>query len=267
MDTPDTLSRILSHKREEVAARLQHTSLRELTRRVSSAPRPRGFAQALFTQIAAAQPAVIAEIKRASPSKGLLRPVFDPPSIAADYANHGATCLSVLTDSAFFQGSLEDLVAARAACTLPVLRKDFIVDPYQIYEARAYGADCILLIVAALSDAALLDYCQLADELNLDVLVEVHDEAELARALPLPVRLIGVNNRDLRTFHTDIAVTLRLLQQVPDDRIVVSESGIHSRADVEFLRAQGIAAFLIGEEFMRAPSPGRRLAELFPSHT
>lgn len=265
MDTTpnDTLHRILTHKRQEVVQRRTQLPLRDLVRQAGYlAPRPRGFAQALVTQVETGRAAVIAEIKKASPSKGLLRDPFDPVMIATDYATHGATCLSVLTDTTFFQGALKDLVAARAACNLPVLRKDFIVDPYQIYEARAHGADCILLIVAALSDADLLAYAQLAEELGLDVLVEVHDEAELERALALPVRLIGINNRNLRTFHTDIAITVRLLAHIPDDRLIISESGIHSRADVQFLRSHGVHAFLIGEEFMRAPSPGERLTEL-----
>ncbi len=259
----DTLQRILAHKREEVAQRRIQLPLHDLMRQVGyAAPRPRGFAQALVQRVKAGQAAVIAEIKKASPSRGLLRADFEPAQIALDYAEHGATCLSVLTDEKFFQGNLKDMVAARAACDLPVLRKDFIVDPYQIYEARAQGADCILLIVAALSDHELLRFSQLAEELGLDVLVEVHDEAELKRALILPVRLIGINNRDLRTFHTDVAVTLRLLARIPDDRLVISESGIHRRSDVEFLRSYGVHAFLIGEEFMRAPRPGVRLAEL-----
>jgi indole-3-glycerol phosphate synthase len=261
--TPDILRRILAHKVQEVTEQAERLPLRELGHRVEHASPVRPFAQALRARIASGEPAVIAEVKRASPSQGVIRADFDPPAIARSYAAGGATCLSVLTDREFFQGADEYLREARAACSLPVLRKDFIIDHYQVYEARAIAADCILLIVAALGDAQLRELAGLATHLEMDVLVEVHDEDELERALALDVPLIGVNNRDLRTFETRLETTLRLRERVPDDRVLVTESGIHTREDVARLRAHGVHAFLVGEAFMRAPDPGVRLAELF----
>ena len=243
--------------------RAERLPLKTLSERVQAAPEPRGFVAALRREIEAGRPAVIAEIKKASPSKGLLRADFHPAQIARSYAEHGATCLSVLTDVEFFQGADDFLVQARAACALPVLRKDFIVDPYQVYEARVMGADCILLIVAALGDAQLLELNALAHELHLDVLVEVHDGTELERALTLNTPLIGINNRNLRTFETRLQTTLELLPQIPDDCLVVTESGIHTPADVALMRQHGVHAFLIGEAFMRAPDPGVALGRLF----
>ena len=262
-DTPDILKKILARKAEEVVARAETVSLRELSRRVEEMPRPRGLAAALQTRVQAGQVAVIAEAKKASPSKGLLRDPFDPAEIAASYARHGAACLSVLTDRDFFQGSDSDLRQARAACDLPVLRKDFTIDPYQVYEARVLGADGVLLIVAALGDAMLAELAGLAQHLDLDVLVEVHDRAELERALLLDLPLVGINNRNLRTFETRLETTLELLEMIPAERLVVSESGIQAPEDVALLRQHGVHGFLVGEAFMRAPDPGARLAELF----
>lgn len=259
----DILKKILRHKAGEVAERCQRVSLKSVAEQASRAPALRPFAEAMEATIASGRPAVIAEIKKASPSKGLLRDHFDPPAIAADYASGGATALSVLTDQAFFQGADEHLEAARSACGLPVLRKDFVVDPYQVYEARALGADCVLLIVAALGDAQLVELAGLAEHLGLDVLVEVHDGEELERALPLNAPLLGINNRNLRTFETRLETTLDLLSAVPEGRRVVTESGIHSREDVAIMRERGVHAFLVGEAFMKAPHPGERLAELF----
>jgi indole-3-glycerol phosphate synthase len=262
-DTPDILKRILHRKAEEIVARSTQLNLRELSRRIEDMPAPRGFLNRLQDKLQAGQVAVIAEIKKASPSKGLLRDPFVPAQIARSYAAFGATCLSVLTDRDFFQGSEAHLREAHAACGLPVLRKDFIIDPYQVYEARVIGADCILLIVAALGDALLRDLAQLALHLDMDVLVEVHDEVELERALDLGLPLIGINNRDLRSFETRLDTTLRLLKDIPDDCIVVTESGIHTAEEVAMLREHGVHAFLVGEAFMRAAEPGEKLAELF----
>ena len=260
---PDILQKILHRKVEEIIERSSRLDIRAMSRRIDGLPPPRGFLTRLEDAIKAGQLAVIAEIKRASPSKGLLRDPFLPAEIARSYASHGATCLSVLTDRDFFQGSEDYLSEARAACELPVLRKDFIIDPYQVYEARAIGADCILLIVAALGDAMLKDLTDLALHLDMDVLVEVHDAEELERALALELPLIGINNRDLRTFTTRLETTLDLLKAIPADRLVVSESGIHTPADLTLLRSHGVNAFLVGEAFMRAPNPGEKLAELF----
>ncbi|MBX3700415.1 MAG: indole-3-glycerol phosphate synthase TrpC [Dokdonella sp.] len=259
----DILHRILARKAEEIAERCARLPLAELAARCADLPPTRGFADALEARIAGGHAGVIAEVKKASPSKGVIRADFDPAAIAASYARAGAACLSVLTDADFFHGSEACLQQARAACALPVLRKDFTIDPYQVHEARAIGADAILLIVAALDDAALLELTLLASELGLDVLVEVHDEAELERALDLPVRLIGVNNRNLRTFETSLETSLRLRPRVAAGRLLVAESGIHAPADVAMLRAAGIDAFLVGEAFMRAPDPGAELARLF----
>jgi indole-3-glycerol phosphate synthase len=259
----DILNRILARKTEEVAERSAHLPLAELSARIEGLPPTRGFAAAMEAKIDQGLPAVIAEIKKASPSKGVIRPEFDPAAIAKSYAKGGAACLSVLTDKDFFHGSEEFLRQARDACALPVLRKDFVIDPYQVYEARAIGADCILLIVAALGDAALLELSLLAAELDLDVLCEVHDAEELERALALPVPLVGVNNRNLRTFETSLDTSLELQELMEYDRIMVTESGIRTAEDVAMLREAGINAFLVGEAFMRAENPGRELQRLF----
>ena len=260
---PDILARILERKREEIAEGARAVPLAEMRRRAADAPEPRGFRAALEAKIGEGRAAVIAEIKRASPSRGIIRRDFDPSRIAAGYERGGAAALSVLTDRDFFQGAPDHLRAARAATALPALRKDFLVDPWQVHEARAMGADCVLLIVAALDDDRLRELAELAGELGLDTLVEVHDEAELDRALRIPAPLIGINNRDLRTFETTLATTRRLAPRVPEDRRTVTESGIASRDDVAGLRADGVHAFLVGEAFMSAPDPGERLAALF----
>ncbi|MAT64701.1 MAG: indole-3-glycerol-phosphate synthase [Gammaproteobacteria bacterium] len=260
---PDILRRILARKTEEIAERRQRLPLDAIEARLAEASPLRGFAAALDSRIAAGQAAVIAEIKRASPSRGVLRADFDPAAIAASYARGGAACLSVLTDVDFFQGADAYLEQARAACALPVLRKDFMLDPYQVVEARLIGADCILLIVAALEDARMQELAGLAQDLGMDVLVEVHDADELERALRLPCRLIGINNRDLRSFEVSLDTTLELLAEIPGDRLVVTESGIHTPADVALMREHGVHAFLVGEAFMRAQEPGEKLAELF----
>ena len=260
----DILQRILARKAEEIAERSATLPLAELAARIDDLPPTRGFAAAIEDKLDAGLPAVIAEVKKASPSKGVIRAHFDPAAIARSYEAGGAACLSVLTDRDFFQGSEEYLEQARAACALPLLRKDFILDPYQVYEARTIGADCILLIVAALDDAALLELSLLAAELDLDVLCEVHDAGELERALALPVPLIGVNNRDLRTFETSLDTSLALkVRMAGDSRVLVAESGIHTREDVARLRAADIHAFLVGEAFMRADDPGLALDRLF----
>ncbi|MFK7955252.1 MAG: indole-3-glycerol phosphate synthase TrpC [Lysobacterales bacterium] len=259
----DILAKILHHKAAEVTERAARTPLRELSAQVEDCPPTRGFADALISQAHSGGNGVIAEIKKASPSKGLIREDFDPVWLAGSYDQGGATCLSVLTDEAFFQGHDQYLKDVRLACSLPLLRKDFVVDAYQVYEARVLGADCILLIVSALGDAALLELSILALELGLDVLIEVHDEDELERALTLPEGLIGVNNRNLRTFETRIQTTIDLLPKMPPDRLLVTESGIASSEDVSQLQQAGISAFLIGETFMRAPDPGAALREIF----
>lgn len=262
-DTPDILKKIMRRKADEVAARSERLPLERLVDGIADLPPGRGFTDALAAKLEAGLPAVVAEIKKASPSKGVLREDFRPAEIAVSYERGGAACLSVLTDEEFFQGSDADLRQARAASNLPVIRKDFIIDPYQIHEARAIGADCILLIVACLDDRKLGTLGDLAASLDLDVLVEVHDANELKRALAVPGRLIGINNRDLRTFQVNLETTIRLLDAVPDDRILVTESGIHTREDVTRMRGQGIHSFLVGEAFMRAEEPGEMLAELF----
>jgi len=259
----DILQRILARKREEIDDRRARVSERDLQRRLADAPPVRGFGAALRAKVAAGSAAVIAEIKKASPSKGVMRADFRPAEIAASYAAGGAACLSVLTDVDFFQGADAYLQQARASCALPVLRKDFTVDAYQVYEARALGADCILLIVAALEDRDLRELATLAQSLGLDVLVEVHDGAELDRALATGTTLIGINNRNLRTFETRLETTLELRDRVPADRLLVTESGIHTRADVAQMRAAGVHAFLVGEAFMRADDPGAELRRLF----
>ncbi len=262
----DILEKILARKREEVDARRARVSQAELAARCAGADPVRGFAAALQRRIVAGEAAVIAEVKKASPSKGLIRADFDPAQIARSYEAGGAACLSVLTDVDFFQGADAYLQAARAACALPVLRKDFTLDAYQVYEARALGADCILLIVAALDDAQLHDLSALARSIGLNVLVEVHDAGELARALALPADaglLLGVNNRNLRSFEVSLDTTLALRESLPPGRGLVTESGIHTREDVARMRQAGVHAFLIGEAFMRAAEPGAELARLF----
>lgn len=260
---PTILRQILERKVEEVAQRHREVSLGALEARITEQSRPRGFAAALADNVSHRCPAVIAEVKKASPSKGVIREDFQPAQIAASYSAGGACCLSVLTDIDFFQGADEYLQAARAACELPVLRKDFTVDPYQVVEARAIGADAILLIVAALEDAQMVELSQTAVELGLDVLVEVHNRDELERSLELPTPLIGINNRDLHTFDTALETTLDLLAHIPDDRLVVTESGIHTEEDVARMLEHDVLAFLVGEAFMRSPEPGERLKALF----
>jgi indole-3-glycerol phosphate synthase len=259
----DILKRILEVKREEVKAAQAARPQAEVVAAARDAAPPRDFVGAMRAKIAAGRAAVIAEIKKASPSKGVIREDFDPAAIAASYERHGAACLSVLTDRQFFKGRLPDLQAARAACGLPALRKDFMVDPYQVYEARAAGADCILLIVAALDDSTMRELEDVARELGLAVLVEVHDGEELDRALKLKTPLVGINNRNLRTFETRLDTTLDLLERMPAERIVVTESGILKPEDVTRMRSRDVSAFLVGEAFMRAPDPGVELERLF----
>jgi len=262
-NTPDILKKIIHRKAEEVAERAAKSPLQHLTERVGELAAPRGFVSAIEAKISSGKAAVIAEVKKASPSKGIIRENFHPADIARSYEQGGAACLSVLTDIDFFQGADSYLKEARAACSLPVLRKDFMIDPYQVYEARNMGADCILLIAACLDDTQLHELSDLAVELGLDVLVEVHDAAELKRALPLNNRLIGINNRNLRTFETSLQTTIGLLAQIPEDHIVVTESGIHTHEDVMLMRENSVHTFLVGEAFMRAEEPGEKLAELF----
>jgi indole-3-glycerol phosphate synthase len=262
-DQADILKQIIDHKAKEVTARKSLLSKDKLKDKISECPPPRGFEAAIQKTISSGRPAVIAEIKKASPSKGVIRDDFNPASIAESYAKAGATCLSVLTDVEFFQGSDENLIAARAACSLPVLRKDFMIDPYQIYESRVIGADCILLIVAVLNDTQLQHLAELATELEMDVLIEVHDREELERGLMLRLPLIGINNRNLSTFETDINTTIGLLPDVFHDRTVVTESGIHSRDDVLLMRKHNVNTFLVGDAFMSAPDPGEKLKTLF----
>lgn len=262
-DTPDVLKKILARKHEEVAERRRRVSFDELEARANAQPSARDFVEAIASRVEKGEPAVIAEIKKASPSKGVIRANFDPVAIAGSYQRGGAACLSVLTDVDFFQGSDAYLQAARAACDLPVLRKDFMVDPYQVVEARALGADCILLIAAALSDEQLDELSDVALQWGLDVLVEVHTRAEFERAIPLGNRLLGINNRDLHTFETRLETTLDLLDDLPDDTIIVTESGIHTREDIALMRQHGVNAFLVGEAFMRASDPGAELKRLF----
>jgi len=259
----DILDKIVAVKRDEIAAARSTRDIASLLRDAESLGGQRDFVGSLRAKITAGQAGVIAEIKKASPSKAVLREHFVPSEIAASYARHGAACLSVLTDSQFFQGSAAYLEQARAACTLPVLRKDFIVDAYQLFEARAMGADCILLIAACLDDAQMAELEAQALALGMAVLVEVHDDVELDRALRLATPLVGINNRNLRTFEVSLDTTLRLLKQLPPQRLLVTESGILGRADVQRMRDAGVNAFLVGEAFMRASDPGAALAELF----
>jgi indole-3-glycerol phosphate synthase len=262
-DTPTVLKKIIARKWEEIAERKQHTSLADLKARAAEQSLARGFVAAIEKKIAQGQSGVIAEIKKASPSKGVIREHFVPAEIARSYEQGGAACLSVLTDVDFFQGADEYLQQARAAVSLPVIRKDFLVDEYHIYEARALGADCVLLIVSALETEKLKELNDLAQSLGLDVLVEVHDEKELDIALQLPNKLIGINNRNLHTFDVTLDTTYNLLNKIDSSRIVVTESGILAPADVQAMRAKNVNAFLVGEAFMRAQEPGAALAEFF----
>jgi len=264
MSVPTVLENILARKVQEVAERSARLSLAELESLAKAADAPRGFANALIAQAKSKQPAVIAEIKKASPSKGVIREHFVPADIARSYEKGGATCLSVLTDIDYFQGADAYLQQARAACKLPVIRKDFMIDPYQIVEARALGADCVLLIVSALDDVKMAELASVAKGVGLDVLVEVHDGDELERALKtLDTPLVGINNRNLHTFDVSLEITLDLLPRIPRDRLVITESGILNRADVELMEISDVYAFLVGEAFMRAESPGTELQRLF----
>ncbi|OAI15678.1 indole-3-glycerol-phosphate synthase [Methylomonas koyamae] len=262
-DTPDILKTILAKKTEEVARRKNNTPISVLQEIAASVQGPRGFYQALRSKADQQKPAIIAEIKKASPSQGVIREDFKPVEIAVDYAFNGATCLSVLTDKEFFQGSEANLQMVRERCPLPAIRKDFMIDPYQIHESRALGADCVLLIVAALDDAMLKELADTATGLGMDVLVEVHDAAELERALRLDTQMIGINNRNLRTFEVSLQTTLDLKNTIPADKLIVTESGIHTPADVKLMQDNGIYTFLVGEAFMRAQSPGQKMRELF----
>jgi len=262
-DTPDILKKILARKLEEVTKRKSRMSIEDLQGIIGDAESPRGFARALQDKASNKKPAIIAEVKKASPSKGVIRENFKPVEIAQDYAMSGAACLSVLTDKDFFQGSEVYLQMAHDACPLPALRKDFMIDPYQIVESRALGADCILLIVAALSDTQMHELADTAKQLNMDVLVEVHNAAEMERALTVDTPLMGINNRDLRTFETSLQTTLDLKAMVPDDRLVITESGIHTPADVQLMLDNDVYTFLVGEAFMAAEQPGAKMRELF----
>jgi len=259
----DILEKIIARKRQEVLERKQKTSVQELEKMIVEQGKPRMFQAALENQVKEKNPAVIAEIKKASPSKGVIRQIFDPEEIARSYAAHGASCLSVLTDIDFFQGVDLNLQLAKKVCELPVLRKDFMVDPYQIVESRSIGADCILLIVAALDDVQLKDLYQCACANDLDVLTEVHDAKELDKALELGGKLIGINNRNLKTFETSLQTTLDLLPEIPEDRLVITESGIHNKEDVQLMLENNVYGFLVGEAFMRADVPGEALKDMF----
>lgn len=262
-DTPDILKKILQRKQQEIAERSKRLPINLLQQLAENAEPVRGFVEAIERKLAIGQSAVIAEVKKASPSKGVLRADFRPAEIALSYESGGAACLSVLTDQDFFQGHEDYLKQARTACQLPVIRKDFIIDPYQVFEARAIGADCILLIVAALDDDQLEQLSQLAIQLEMDVLVEVHNEEELHRAMVLNLPLMGINNRDLHTFETSLETTIKLLNFIPDETIVITESGILGKEDVALMREHGVNGFLVGEAFMRADDPGEALANLF----
>lgn len=260
---PDILQKILRRKVEEITEAVAKESLVDLSKRAEAALPVRGFIQAIENKINAGQSGVIAEIKKASPSKGVMRENFKPAEIAKSYEEGGAACLSILTDRDFFQGAPEFLLQAREATSLPVIRKDFIIDPYQVYEARAMNADCILLIVSALGDAVLNELLALAHHLQMDVLMEVHDREEMQRAIESGAKLIGVNNRNLRTFDVSLQTTIDMLDMLPEDRILVTESGIHVPADVKLMRENNVNSFLVGETFMRADDPGEKLSELF----
>lgn len=263
MSRPTILNKIIERKFAEISAQWPNVSLDQMKDLAAQADAPRGFVKAMQAKLAAGQPAVIAEVKKASPSKGVLRDPFDPVAIAKSYEQHGAACLSILTDVDFFQGSREYLEQARAAVSLPVIRKDFMVEPYQIYEARAMGADCILLIVAALDNEKMAELAELAQSLGMDVLIEVHDAQELERALAIDLPMIGINNRNLHNFEVSLQTTLDLLGAIPEGRIVVTESGIFTPQDVQLMRDHKVNSFLIGEAFMRAHDPGEALSQLF----
>lgn len=262
-DTPTVLKKIIARKWEEIAERSEQVPLASLKEKALKADAPRGFVRALAKRMNAGQAGIIAEIKKASPSKGVIREDFRPAEIAKSYEKAGAACLSILTDRDFFQGHEDYLVEARSACQLPVIRKDFIVSPYQVYEAQALGADCILLIAAALDDQTMADLNTLAGELGMDVLIEVHNAEELQRTLKLDNKLLGINNRNLHTFDVTLETTYSLLDQIPEDRLVVTESGIHTREDIAGMFDHQVGAFLVGEAFMRADEPGDELARLF----
>lgn len=259
----DVLDKIMSHKAEEVAYAKRQFTLADVKAKADDMAECRGFVDALKDSLAAGRSAVIAEVKKASPSKGVIREDFQPSTIAESYQKYGASCLSVLTDEEFFKGSADYFAQAREACTLPMLRKDFLLDEYQVFESKAMEADCILLIMAALEDGLVQDLAGQAQELGMDVLVEVHDAQELERGLKLAMPMIGINNRDLRDFSTSLNTTIDLLDLIPNDVVVVTESGIHSEADIELMREHNVNSFLVGESFMRADEPGKRLAELF----
>jgi len=263
LTAPTILKRIVARKTEEVAERRARVPDAAIVEAASLGDKPRGFVHALENKLAAGLSAVIAEVKKASPSKGIIRPDFVPADIASSYQQGGAACLSVLTDIDFFQGADSYLQQARAACQLPVLRKDFMIDPYQVFEARAIGADCILLIAACLSDEQMTELNDVAQSLGMDVLVEVHNASELERALPLGTRMIGINNRDLHSFETRLEVTFDLLKDIPQDRLVVTESGILVHDDVVAMREHGVDTFLVGEAFMRQDDPGQALRAMF----
>ena len=262
-NTPEILTKIIEHKKTELVERKLHMPLEKMQDMAKDAPSPRGFERALRGAQAAKRPGVIAEIKRASPSKGILRENFNPMEIAAAYQMNGASCVSVLTDTEFFKGSCAILELARKTCFLPILRKDFIIDTYQVYETRAVDADCLLLIVAALEDEQMSELYALGRELRLDILVEVHNEEEMDRALKLEPTMIGINNRDLHTFDLSLDTTFNLLTKVPDNCHVVTESGIHTKSDVALMMENGVNSFLVGEAFMVAENPGAKLKELF----
>ena len=263
MTTPTILKKILDTKHQEIAERLVLRPVKQLEKQFALVEPPRGFTNALVKKVDAKQPAVIAEIKKASPSKGVLREFFDPASIAKSYESGGASCLSILTDRDFFQGDPLFLIKARAAVSLPVIRKDFIVDSYQVYESRAMGADCILLIVSCLKDSELKSLSQLASSLGMDTLVEVHDSDELHRALKLKLPMLGINNRNLKNFEVSLQTTIDLLSEIDDDKLVITESGITSKTDVELMHNHNVFGFLIGEAFMRDSNPGQKLKEFF----
>ena len=262
-DTPEILTKIIEHKKNELVERKQHMPLEKMQEMASDAPSPRGFERALRSAQAAKRPGVIAEMKRASPSKGVLRENFNPMEIAASYQTNGASCVSVLTDTEFFKGSCAILELARKTCFLPILRKDFIIDTYQVYETRAVDADCLLLIAACLEDEQMSELYALGKELRLDVLVEVHNAEELDRALKLEPTMIGINNRNLHTFDVSLDTTFGLLRQIPENCHVVTESGIHTKEDVAKMTEKGVNSFLVGEAFMVADDPGAKLKELF----
>ena len=261
--TPDILKRIVARKREEIDESINRVSIERMVELTKFADKTRGFYNALATKTNNRQSAVIAEIKKASPSKGVLCENFDPVEIAKSYEIGGASCLSVLTDRDFFQGDPQDLIKARAAVSMPVIRKDFIIHPYQVYESRAIGADCILLIVSCLKDAELITLSDLAISLKMDVLVEVHDLSELKRALKLDLPMIGINNRNLRSFDVDLHITINLLEEIGDDKLVITESGIKSKTDVELMNNNNVFGFLVGEAFMKHSNPGQQLKEFF----